>query len=112
MKTVFNTSLDNNPLTLDLYLFEKGERPDYYYHPEDCLGTLIITHERLVKVIQIVDEDTVVLAIDHGDDTEIELEPKLLMKWSDLMKQDFSSATEQLEFVADVKPHRHLSLVR
>jgi hypothetical protein len=110
MKTIFNTSIEYSPLTFELKHCEKGQLPEYCYDAVDCLGTLVITREGLFRVVQVVDDNTVVLAIDL--DLDPNFEPKLLMKWDALMRQEFSQATEQLEFVTDVRPHRHLCLVR
>jgi hypothetical protein len=109
MQTIHNASIDNNLLTLELNHFEKGELPGYCYPAENCLGALIITQDHRVRVVQVVNDNTVVLAIETGE--EFEYDPKLLMKWNDLLRQNFSKATEQLEFVTDVKPYRHLGLV-
>jgi hypothetical protein len=117
MPTLFDSTANFNPIFINLQSFDLGEVPDDEVPTENRLGSIIATREHFVTVVQVVDEDTVVLAIKNDEDdydyneefdeyiekplgdVEPNLDPKLLMKWDDLMRQDYSKATEQLEFV-------------
>ena len=119
MQTIFDSTTNFNPIFINLLDFETGETPAYEVPVENRLGSIIATREHFVTVVQLIDERTVVLSIDNGEDNyyydeeleeyyekplgEVEpnLDPKLRMSWDDLLKQDFSKATEQLEFVTE-----------
>ena len=100
MPVIFDTNTPLNPIFINLLNFEVGDIPYDAIPIENRLGSIIVTQQLTSTVVQVLGKSLVVLAINDGG-VEPNLEPKILISWGDLMRQDYSKAFQQLEFIPE-----------